>query len=71
LTDATFLGHVIAHEIGHLLLGANSHSPVGIMRPQWRLADEVWMAKGALVFDTDQAKRMQMELTRLRAAVGP
>ena len=26
------LGDVIAHEVGHLLLGANSHSPTGIMR---------------------------------------
>ena len=27
------LGDIIAHEVGHLLLGANSHSPSGIMRP--------------------------------------
>jgi hypothetical protein len=26
------LGGVIAHEVGHLLLGMNSHSPRGIMR---------------------------------------
>ena len=26
------LGHVIAHEIGHLLLGTNAHSWMGIMR---------------------------------------
>jgi hypothetical protein len=30
------LGHVMAHEIGHLLLGANSHSPKGLMRPDWQ-----------------------------------
>ncbi len=27
------LGDVIAHEVGHLMLGANSHSSSGIMRP--------------------------------------
>src|SRR5262249_14531237 len=27
------LGHVIAHEMGHLLLPANAHSKTGIMRP--------------------------------------
>ena len=27
------LAHVITHEIGHLLLGPNSHSPLGVMRP--------------------------------------
>jgi len=33
------LGHAMAHEIGHLLLGANSHSADGIMRSQWRKAE--------------------------------
>ena len=27
------LGYAIAHELGHLLLGLNSHSPTGLMRP--------------------------------------
>jgi hypothetical protein len=31
------LGRVTAHEIGHLLLGANSHSPNGLMRASWNL----------------------------------
>ena len=29
------LGHVLAHEIGHLLIGANSHADQGLMRPNW------------------------------------
>ena len=29
------LGCVIAHEIGHLLLGSNSHSGSGVMKPRW------------------------------------
>src|SRR5208282_4827029 len=29
------LACVIAHEIGHLLLGSNSHSPTGIMKGKW------------------------------------
>ena len=29
------LGHVIAHELGHLLIGVNSHSNEGLMRPGW------------------------------------
>ena len=29
------LGHAAAHEIGHLLLGSNSHSPFGLMRARW------------------------------------
>jgi hypothetical protein len=29
------LGHVMAHEIGHVLLGVNSHSAEGLMRAAW------------------------------------
>jgi hypothetical protein len=29
------LGHIIAHEVGHLLIGANSHADEGLMRPNW------------------------------------
>ncbi|PYV32761.1 MAG: hypothetical protein DMG22_12175 [Acidobacteria bacterium] len=34
-TLAVLLGRAMAHEIGHLLLGANSHSRTGIMRASW------------------------------------
>jgi len=37
---ASLLGHVAAHEIGHLLLGANSHAVAGIVQARWR-ADEL------------------------------
>ena len=66
LTNGTYLGHAVAHEIGHLLLGANSHAPAGIMRPVWRPVDEEWMVKGALAFDRGQAARMQTALEALR-----
>ena len=33
---STVLGLVIAHEVGHLLLPAFSHSPSGIMRAHWQ-----------------------------------
>lgn len=31
----TLLGRVVAHEIGHLLLGTASHRPSGLMRAEW------------------------------------
>src|SRR5262249_1266981 len=31
----TLLGRVIAHEIGHLLLGTTTHRPSGLMRAEW------------------------------------
>lgn len=64
LTNGNFLGHAVAHEIGHLLLGADSHSPSGIMRPVWRPVDEEWMVKNALLFSKGQAIRMQMAIPR-------
>jgi hypothetical protein len=62
LSDGTLLGHVLAHEMGHLLLGPNAHSSSGIMRPVWRRFDEEWMVKGALVFSAEQAKKMRANL---------
>ena len=62
LTDGVFLGHAVAHEIGHLLLGSNRHSSSGIMRAVWRPVDEEWMVKGFLVFDAGQAQQMRSRL---------
>jgi hypothetical protein len=63
LSDGSFLGHAVSHEIGHLLLGPNSHSSSGVMRSLWRPCDEEWMAKGALLFTNAQAKQMRLTLT--------
>jgi hypothetical protein len=35
----SMVGVVMAHEIGHLLLGTNSHSDSGLMREIWTLKD--------------------------------
>ncbi len=31
----TLLGRVMAHEVGHLLLGIDYHGPAGVMRAEW------------------------------------
>jgi len=36
---ALLLGRAIAHELGHLLLGTNAHSPSGLMRAHWTETD--------------------------------
>jgi hypothetical protein len=56
------LGAVIAHEIGHLLLGSNSHAPFGIMRAHWQGEELRMLARGALLFTPEQAARMQLRL---------
>jgi hypothetical protein len=38
LDAGTLLGRVMAHEIGHLLLGTANHRPTGLMRAEWSTA---------------------------------
>jgi hypothetical protein len=59
---ATLLAYVIAHEIGHLLLGPGTHSPGGIMKARWLPGDLHLMEMGALRFQSQQARRMRERL---------
>jgi hypothetical protein len=52
------LGHVMAHEIGHLLLGSGHHGGQGIMRPRWNDHDLRLAQTGLLGFTSSQAMRM-------------
>jgi hypothetical protein len=56
------LGGAIAHEIGHLFLGPNSHSPVGIMRAGWKEQDLLEASQARLTFTTDQARLFRTEV---------
>jgi hypothetical protein len=58
------LGHVIAHEIGHLLLGTGRHSARGIMTPDWGRREMMLAAQGRLRFDLDERVRMRGNLRR-------
>lgn len=53
------LGHTIAHEVGHLLLGSQSHARQGIMRPRWNSRDLHLAHTGALGFTKSQSKRIR------------
>jgi hypothetical protein len=55
------LGYVIAHEIGHLLLGSNSHSASGIMQGHWERGQIRQAVTGTLRFTPEQAKLIQAE----------
>ncbi len=58
-SSAVVLGHVMAHEIAHLLLGTNSHSAFGIMRAHWYRQDLDSASRGGLLFTGTESKRMR------------
>jgi hypothetical protein len=61
---AVLLGHAMAHELGHLLLGTNSHSPAGLMRVQWSRRDLQLASAGHLIFMAHQAASLRDETVR-------
>ncbi|MCW5976420.1 MAG: hypothetical protein KIT09_00005 [Bryobacteraceae bacterium] len=71
LNPGVILGHVMAHELGHLLLGPDAHSSRGMMRCPWH-ADELTAAvQGRLIFRPEEVERMQEQVAaRVAAAHG-
>jgi hypothetical protein len=58
------LGHalledVLAHEIGHLLLGSNSHSVSGIMSAHWYGEELRRISEAAMFFAPSQSRMMR------------
>jgi hypothetical protein len=65
------LGGVIAHELGHLLLGTNGHSRAGIMQPRWEPNQVQQLMMGSLLFTPEQSKLMREQArTRMRSQTG-
>jgi len=67
---ATLLGHVTAHELGHLLLGANSHALSGLMRANWTRDELITASMGGLLFSNSQSARMKARLPMIFSAAG-
>ena len=59
VSDVTRTGYVIAHEIGHILLGPNAHSIVGIMRGTLLQQDWENAAQGTLGFTQSQSQQIR------------
>lgn len=62
LAVSQVLGHVIAHEIGHLLLPFGSHSSSGLMRGSWTPVDLRPTTRGGMAFTADQAGLIRAQL---------
>lgn len=59
---ASLLGRVAAHEIGHLLLGTNSHAAAGIMQARWTADRLTSPALARLVFLDRESQKMRERL---------
>ena len=62
LGEGELLGCVIAHEVGHLLLGTDSHSHEGIMQGHWEDPQLREAGKGNLQFTPSLAGLMRERL---------
>ncbi|MGB2900609.1 MAG: hypothetical protein WBB89_15190 [Candidatus Acidiferrum sp.] len=64
---ASLLGDVAAHEIGHLLLGTNSHAANGIMRARWESEELGSISMGTLFFSDVESRQMRSKLATWQA----
>jgi hypothetical protein len=60
----SLLGHAVAHEIGHLLLGDRSHSTAGLMKKRWGVAEQTLMQQRRLGFQLQEADQIRSALLR-------
>ena len=61
-SESVILGHVMAHEVAHLLLGTNSHAENGIMKARWDVGELEEAARGELRFTRREAETMRRKV---------
>lgn len=69
IARSVVVAHVIAHEIGHLLLGPGAHSTDSIMSWPWTTPVIKRIAEMNLFFRAEEARLMRARVRALRAAV--
>jgi hypothetical protein len=65
---ATLLAHTLVHEIGHILMRSNAHSPDGVMKAHWSTYDYSTMAHRPLAFFYSDADTIRDRLGLIPAA---
>jgi hypothetical protein len=61
------LGAAIAHEVGHLLLGANAHTATGIMQPNWDRPQFTLIGISELDFTARQGRQLRDRIAAVAA----
>jgi hypothetical protein len=64
------VAHVMAHELGHLLMPAKAHTAFGLMSTAWGAQQAALMASGNLLFHTDEARVIRQGLLQELALAG-
>jgi len=65
------LGRVLAHEIGHVVLGASRHQPFGLMRRSFAPADLVTLQRWAYTLSKNEVERLGLRERELREYEAP
>jgi len=69
--EGRMLGYTIAHEVGHLLLGSDTHSPAGIMTARWNSKVLRSATRQTFSFTKEQAEQLRANVrARLAAEMG-
>lgn len=61
----SLLGRVMAHEVGHLLLGSSEHGPIGLMRAVWKLDPTALYDDSEWSFSRKEAERLRQRAATL------
>ena len=59
---AAILGSVMAHELGHLLMGMEGHSAAGIMHMPWDLEEFTMLLQHRLLFTRGEERKIQAQV---------
>lgn len=62
--DSSILGHVLAHELGHVLLRLENHSATGLMKARWTDHDFVQMRSKIFAFTPAAIAMIQANLAK-------
>jgi hypothetical protein len=66
IADYVVLGHVMAHELGHVLLGSTEHASAGLMQANWTPAGWRLASEGLVVFHRDEIKQLRAGMSRFQ-----